>query len=209
MEAGKVPTTPTTASVIAGIQVQEAVKHLHGKPTLAGKGFIFNGLEHDSYTVEYVRKQECYSHESFEPLVGLKEGVNDLTLRDLLARACRAVGQDASIEFNNDILHSLRCLKCGTSHELFMSLGKVGQKEGRCPTCGQMRDIQTLHGVSGEETFLDRTIGQVGVPPFDIVAARSGTSQVFFEFSGDAPQVLGPLHQQGVKVCLNPECAKR
>ena len=30
MEQGKVPTTPTTASIIAGIQVQEAVKYLHG-----------------------------------------------------------------------------------------------------------------------------------------------------------------------------------
>src|SRR5262249_3602554 len=30
MEHGKVPTTPTTAAVVAGIQTQEAVKLLHG-----------------------------------------------------------------------------------------------------------------------------------------------------------------------------------
>ena len=33
MEQGKVPTTPTTASIIAGIQIQEAVKLLHGLET--------------------------------------------------------------------------------------------------------------------------------------------------------------------------------
>ena len=33
MELGKVPTTPTTASIIAGIQVQEAIKYLHGLET--------------------------------------------------------------------------------------------------------------------------------------------------------------------------------
>src|SRR5262249_40028974 len=49
MEEGRVPTTPTTSSVIAGIQVQEAVKLLHGLPTIAGQGFVFDGANHQSY----------------------------------------------------------------------------------------------------------------------------------------------------------------
>lgn len=49
VKEGKVPTTPTIASIIAGIQVQEAVKLIHGSPTLAGKGFVFEGLNHTSY----------------------------------------------------------------------------------------------------------------------------------------------------------------
>ncbi len=200
MQAGKVPTTPTTAAVIAGIQVQEAVKYLHGKATLAGKGFVFNGLDHDSYAVEYVRKEECYSHESYEPVTVLNEGVNDLTLGELLSRAREMLGTDATIEFNNDILRNLRCLKCGTEEELFMSLGKVTQRQAHCPKCGQMRDIQTLHSIAGDEPFLDRTVGQVGIPAFDIVAGRSGSNQVFFEFSGDAPKVLGPLFRLEVKL---------
>ena len=200
MQAGKVPTTPTTAAVVAGIQVQEAVKYLHGKATLAGKGFIFNGLDHDSYTVEYVRKEECYSHENYEPLTVLKEGVNDLTLGQLLSRGREMLGTDTTLEFNNDILRKLRCLKCGTEEELFMSLGKVTQRQARCPKCGQMRDIQTLHSISGEEPFLDRTVGQIGIPAFDIVAARSGRNQVFFEFGGDAAEVLGPLFRLEVKL---------
>lgn len=45
-DSGKVPTTPTTASIIAGLQVQEGVKLLHGLPVLASRGFIFEGLNH-------------------------------------------------------------------------------------------------------------------------------------------------------------------
>ena len=56
MEQGKVPTTPTTASIIAGIQVQEAVKYLHGLETISGQGFIFDGTFHQSYVVSYTRK---------------------------------------------------------------------------------------------------------------------------------------------------------
>ena len=182
MEAGKVPTTPTTASVIAGVQVQEAVKHLHGLPTLAGKGYTFDGVTHESYVVEYVRKDECYSHESYEPIVQLHHGVADLPLSELVSRSKVLLGSDAVLEFNNDILHKLQCRKCGTEDILFMSLGKVTQRQGRCPTCGEMRNIETLHTVSGEEDFLDLTFAQIGIPPFDIIAARSGTDQMFFEF---------------------------
>jgi adenylyltransferase/sulfurtransferase len=45
---GKTPTTPTTASVIAGMQVQEALKLIHGLPTLKGEGFVFEGINHTS-----------------------------------------------------------------------------------------------------------------------------------------------------------------
>ena len=55
MKLGKVPTTPTTASIIAGIQVQEAVKYLHGLDTISGQGFVFDGTYHQSYLVTYTR----------------------------------------------------------------------------------------------------------------------------------------------------------
>src|SRR5207237_3412940 len=66
MEEGKVPTTPTTASVIAGIQCQEAVKLLHGLETLKGQGFVFEGTHHQSYLVSYTRKDDCPAHDAYE-----------------------------------------------------------------------------------------------------------------------------------------------
>ena len=55
---GKVPTTPTISSIIAGVQVQEAVKLIHGLPTLASKGYVFEGMNHSSYVVEYTRESQ-------------------------------------------------------------------------------------------------------------------------------------------------------
>jgi adenylyltransferase/sulfurtransferase len=42
------PTTPTTASVIAAIQVAEVIKHLHGLEPLLGRGVVFDGARHGS-----------------------------------------------------------------------------------------------------------------------------------------------------------------
>jgi len=67
-QARGVPTTPTTASVIAGIQVQEAIKHLHGLSALLGRGFVFEGLGHTSYAVGYAKKADCPWHDAPAPL---------------------------------------------------------------------------------------------------------------------------------------------
>jgi len=69
---GKVATTPTISSVIAGIEVQEAVKLLHGMPTLAGSGFVFEGLNHTSYKVQYTANPDCMSHFTYESVTELE-----------------------------------------------------------------------------------------------------------------------------------------
>ena len=193
MEQGKVPTTPTTASIIAGIQIQEAVKLLHGMPTLSGQGFVFDGTYHQSYTVTYTRLPDCPSHEVDEPVVVLPWRTDETTVAALLSRVREDLGADAVIEVNNDLLSGLECSHCDVIEPLLASLGKVTEGQGRCPECGGHRTPQVYHTIDGTEPFLDRTLAEIGVPPWDIVAGRRGLDQRFYEFAGDAPDVLGPL----------------
>jgi adenylyltransferase/sulfurtransferase len=53
------PTTSTTASVIGAIQVQEAIKLLHGQTDFLGKGFFYDGARHQSYPISYSRHPGC------------------------------------------------------------------------------------------------------------------------------------------------------
>ncbi|MCA9991660.1 MAG: ThiF family adenylyltransferase, partial [Anaerolineales bacterium] len=41
---GKVPTTPTSASIVAAFQTQEALKLIHGLEVQPGKALMINGL---------------------------------------------------------------------------------------------------------------------------------------------------------------------
>jgi adenylyltransferase/sulfurtransferase len=193
MEQGKVPTTPTTASVIAGIQCQEAVKLLHGLDTLAGSGFVFEGTMHQSYVVTYNRKDDCLSHEPYEPITELAAGVGETTIRKFLDRVRGDLGPAAVVEFNSDLLAALTCDACQTTEPVFRSLGKVREAEGRCPKCGAQRLPRTFHTVDGSEDFLDRTLGEIGVPRWDIVTGRAGMAVRHYEFRGDSSRVLGDL----------------
>ena len=86
---GKVPIIPTISSIIAGLEVQEAVKLILGLPTLASKGYVFEGKHHLSYVVEYTENKDCMSHYTLPQSVHLKDSSDELSLGELAARARR------------------------------------------------------------------------------------------------------------------------
>ncbi len=190
---GKVPTTPTTASIIAGIQCQEAVKLLHGLETLSGRGFVFDGMSHESYVVAYTHKEDCPSHDPDAAPEVLSWRAAETRTGDLLERVRGDLGPDAVVEVNADLLASLDCPQCGTEEAMLTALSRVSQERGRCPGCGGHRVPKTFHTIDGREPFLDRTLEEIGVPPWDVLAGRRGLEQRFYEFAGDRREVLGTL----------------
>jgi adenylyltransferase/sulfurtransferase len=194
MERGKTPTTPTISSIIAGVQCQEAVKMIHGMPTISGKGWVFDGLSTDAYTVEFQRKETCYSHETLEEIIPLNAKAATLTVGALLAEARKTLGKTAALELARDMLEKLVCPKCRSEETLFASLGRVPAEKAFCARCpGVRRDVVTFYKIRGNESFLDRTLAEIGIPPMDIITARTRDRAIGFELSGDAPEVLGEL----------------
>jgi hypothetical protein len=191
---GRVPTTPTISSIIGGIQVQEAVKLLHGMSTLASKGYIFEGLHHTSYVVDYTENPECLSHYVLDKIVEIPEASNALTLEQLLRRAAGDLNSDEVVlEFSRDIIHKLVCPQCAAEEECFVPVGAIRYHQGRCPNDGHMRVVHTLSGYRGEPELGLRRLDQLGLPRFDIFTARSQEAEISYCIAGDAEAVLGPL----------------
>ncbi|HEY3319297.1 MAG TPA: ThiF family adenylyltransferase [Planctomycetota bacterium] len=193
LHEGKVPTTPTTASIIAAVQVQETIKILHGLPSLAGKGLVYSGLALEPYVVSYLRKPDCMAHDHCGPLQKLGAGVAEVTLGELLSEARKALGAAAVIQLSRDVIRALICNRCQTEETVFRSLGKITEKDGRCPRCGEMRAPDIISTLSAENAALSDKFAGLGVPPLDIVTARAGETMISYLFDGDAKRVLGPL----------------
>ena len=137
MLTGKIPTTPTISSIIGGIEVQEAVKLIHNRedlPTLAGKGYFFNGLNHDSYVVEYQFKEDCPSHESFENIIELDHQVANTTAAEILDIARKRLGPEAIIDLHRELVLTFKCEQCQSEEEA-AAAGTAFEKEARCPGC--------------------------------------------------------------------------
>ncbi len=201
MEAGITPTTPPISSIIAGVQCQEAVKILHGMETIAGKGWVFNGLTADSYLTEFQRKQDCYSHDSLEQIIPMDWSADQTTVGEALAEARGRLGPTAELELARDVLEKLVCPGCHREENLFASLGKVKSEIAVCPHCPDVRrEVVTFYKIRGNESFLEKTLSQIGVPPLDILIARTPDRAIGLELSADAESVLGPLVEKSAEL---------
>jgi len=191
---GKTPTTPTISSIIAGIQVQEAVKLIHGLPTLASKGYIFEGMNHSSYVVEYTPNADCMSHYTLPKIVRLQESSGDLTLEGLRQRAQADLGStDVTIEFSRDVVQKLACPSCREEEWTYRPLGSLFFEEAKCKNDGHLRTVKTLHSYLGEAELASRRLNQLGLPALDVFVARAGEKEIGYIPYGDADLVLGDL----------------
>jgi hypothetical protein len=84
--------------------------------------------------------------------------------------------------------------------EILRPLSEVTFEAGHCPTCGVLRESTLTHIITGEETFLHRTLGSVGVPPLHIVKAQNGVQYRFYELTGDLPDTLHFRHFESTRI---------
>jgi hypothetical protein len=108
----------------------------------------------------------------------------------LLRIACADLGVNAVIELDQELVTKLECPTCHTVEEVLRPLSEVTFEAGHCPTCGILREAFMTHVITGEESFLHRTLSSVGVPPLHVVRAHNGVEYRFYELSGDLPEAL-------------------
>jgi molybdopterin/thiamine biosynthesis adenylyltransferase/DNA-binding transcriptional regulator YhcF (GntR family) len=191
---GKVPTTPTIASIIGAMQAQEALKIIHGMPVEAGKVTRYNGMNNDMYTSAYTAREDCESHWIYGEVAELPIKSNQTTLEELLHIAKLDLGSEAVLELDQELILTLTCPVCKTVEQVLKPMSQVSFQDAHCPVCGTLREIQMTHLITGDEPFINRTLASVGVPPLHIVRAYNSQEYRFYELTGDLPEALHFRH---------------
>ncbi len=191
---GHTPTTPTTSAVIAGIQVQEAVKILHKgilAPGLVGRGFFFDGGTYDCFTIEYTRRDDCLSHETYEYIVETDLSSEGATLSDVLRIAEERIGPGAVIDLPSEMVTRLRCSNCASSESIHKLMSSIRPEDAACPRCGNLRVPEAVSEFGAEADFGSVPLAELGFAIMDILPARAGDQEVQVEISGDRARVFG------------------
>lgn len=191
---GHVPTTPTAASVIAGIEVQEAVKLLHKNadlPNLAGKGFFFDGATYDCFTIDYARRDDCLSHETYANIIATDLRSDTATLNDVLEEAARVLGPGATIDLPDEMVTRLQCTECCKSEEIYRLSRTIKAEQAACPACGKLRVPESVSEAAQGCDFGSMTLEELGFAIMDILPARLGEREAQIEISGDSARVFG------------------
>lgn len=135
---GHTPTNATTSSIIAGIEVQEAIKYLVGRPDLVAlenKIWRFIGDQMASFISNVESDEFCPYHEAqleVERAETLPENLGELWSLFGLSR-------DAVISFPDDALRIERCQTC--SSEVKFGYSDLMRGEGACGTCGNELEV--------------------------------------------------------------------
>jgi molybdopterin/thiamine biosynthesis adenylyltransferase len=189
---GQQPTLPMTASIIASMQVQEAVKLLHHLPVQAGQAVYYSGETMRLSHMQYPRRQDCPAHHTYEAVISLPYGVKDLTLAQLLRVVRSYLHTDGIVYLPQSVVTSFYCAVCGTKEEVYQPYALVVPKQVRCQHCGAQRsfDVTGTFATNGILPELPVPLTQVGVPALHILPVHTQDGWYYFELSADEQYLL-------------------
>jgi adenylyltransferase/sulfurtransferase len=186
LQAGKVPTAPTIASMIGGLQVQEALKLLHGLPVSAGEALVWNGVANNFYKTAYQRRENCLSHDTYPEPIELPLAAAQSTADDLFAAATSHFdgNRDLTLSLDRDLVVSLDCA-CGHSRSVMKPQQLVGAADAKCPKCDHDARPRLEHSINAATTLAKEKLSALGVPPYDIVRVADEQCENVFLLAAD------------------------
>jgi adenylyltransferase/sulfurtransferase len=190
MRHGHTPTVSTISSIVAGLQVQQAIKHLHGLDVQPGSGLQVNGLGFDAWHVQYTVNPECYAHDEEGHPVRMPWSARTMSAESVIAAAAERLGQEPILELRHDIMTHRECPKCGATDEPLAPLSRLGSGAGLCMRCGVQVRWQSVARVEPRSPLARRSLLELGVPPYDIVRLRAGAKTFDAVLDADRPDEL-------------------
>ena len=187
---GKVPTAPTIASMMAALQVQEALKLLHGLPVAAGSAMVFNGVTNQFYTTQLPFRDDCLSHETYPEPVALALG-QSAPAAALFAAARAHLGPGfegpLTLGLDRELVVAIDCPRCGWHSEVMRPRTRVSMSEAICPHCREAARPELVSAVEEGSPLAAQPLARLGVPPYDIVRIEADEHTAFVLLAADRP----------------------
>lgn len=187
----RITTTPTVASIIGAMQVQEALKMLHGQSALAGHEILYDADNHSLQMVQVKRRPGCLGHSTLGRIVDVAEfRAGHTTAEELLARAQSDLGRDARIELDREVVLGKRCPHGHKNPEMFGPTFRLHDRDIACQVCSEECTLTTTHVIENQSLHLGATLSEWGLPPGHVVRARYARESLYYELTGDIAEVL-------------------
>jgi molybdopterin/thiamine biosynthesis adenylyltransferase len=178
-----VPTAPTIASIIGGLQVQIGVRLIHGQPVPSGKRLGLYGLSDVFFDIALEKSDDCGLHAFVDPLpedIATLEIGADRSLNDVLQTAHEQWGATAiSWQFDRDLITGLNCTSCGATRD-FVGSPHSYSGNSECD-CGGIYKTMVSTEFSGTEHWGSRNFQELGFPPQHIFAAIAPNKTIYFQ----------------------------
>jgi adenylyltransferase/sulfurtransferase len=184
ISSGKVPTAPTIASMMAALQVQEALKLLHGMTVAAGSALVFNGVANQFYSTRLPFRDDCLSHETYPRPVELPLGRAN-RVEELFAAVRPGLQGPLRLVLDRELVVAIDCPRCSWRGEVMRPRVRVKASEATCPHCHEPGRPEFVSAVDEGSPLAVEALSRVGIPPYDIVRIDGAAESGFFLLAAD------------------------
>lgn len=203
--AGRVATTPISASIVGAMQVQEAMKIIHLDTdsasqfqTLQGKMYRYEGLTNSTNIYKFASwKNNCPAHERWKPIIDGKTLSAKQSVNDVLD-SLKALLNVKSVEINmcnNKFVDKIISDKPEKEFEVMLPESKLDEFIDNDAELKKL-SYRTLFHKSFHENidatfpYKELSLQQIGIPPFDVLKVSTEKGLYYVELSGDAKLFL-------------------
>ena len=198
--AGRVATTPISASIIGAMQVQEALKVIHGGEeaskqfqTLEGSMLHYDGMINSMKIFKYSSwKRSCTAHECWEHIILCPNLSAKMTVKAALLEIKRLLEVDA-VEINlrnNKFVDKIVADRTDQSFDVMLPDSQV---ERHINNTAELRNLSYRNlflksffvNIDSEFPYQHLTLEQIGIPPFDIIQVTTEKGISYIEITAD------------------------
>lgn len=203
--AGRVATTPISASIIGAIEVQEAMKIIHLDTeaasqfkTLQGKLLHYEGLTNSTNVYKFASwKNNCPAHERWEPIIEVPSLSATQTVREILSTLKSLLHAD-HVEINmcnNKFVDRIVSDRPEKEFEVMVPDSQLDNYMSSNDELRKLRYVTTFHksffeNIDAEFPYQDLTLQQIGIPLFDVLQVSTEKGLFHVELGADAALFL-------------------
>lgn len=199
--AGRVATTPISASIIGAIEVQEAMKIIHLDTeaasqfkTLQGKLLHYEGLTNSTNVFKFASwKNHCPAHERWEPVIEAPNLSATQTVSEILSALKTLLNVDY-VELNlcnNKFVDRIVSDKPEKEFKVMVPDSQLDNCISSNDELRKLRYTTTFHksffeNIDTEFPYQDLTLQQIGIPLFDVLQVSTEKGLFHVELGADA-----------------------
>lgn len=203
--AGRVATTPISASIIGAMQVQEAMKIIHLDTednsqfkTLQGKMLRYEGMTNCMNIYKYSSwKKNCPAHERWENITEGEKLSATMSVKDIIKALKSMLGVNA-LEINmrnNKFIDKIVSDKPEKEYEVMIPESKLDEYISNNTELRKLSYRTIFHksfyeNIDNDFPYQDLTLQQIGIPLFDIIQVSTEKGMFFVELTGDSKQYI-------------------
>lgn len=199
--AGRVATTPISASIVGAMQAQEAMKIIHTSDeeptpfkTLIGKMWRFEGMTNTINTYKYSSwKNSCLAHERWTEIITCHELSANMKVKEALAMLKTRLGSK-TVEINmrnNKFIEKIISDKPEKEFELLIPESKLDETIQTNEELRKLSYRTIFHKCFYENIdcsfpYMDLSLAEIGIPLYDIIQVSTEKGVNYVELSNDA-----------------------